>query len=404
MVILVNNIDVWQNKQEFNCMLELSNIANSNSLIKDEKKIDKETRLFIEKELSNEGKAHATARKKLTTILEYHGVSSYQFDLMKRQDNSGNTFSLLTVDPDSNNKIWSLDDYLTEFYTVDVALSRLDYIYSPTTINYVVDFDSTSLVKALFDTFNSNTDEKTEEYGEYDDYEGPEEETTPDSSEVLKLYLERLFLLRTVTLEMDSLKLYFESGGRNPQTGGKPGKVVGIPAKISEYKGPPLGEILKLKNSHLPWLFENKKFRSNLSNSYGDLPITEVLTMQRGERARNYKSIIVFGFEFSRKRLPIVIGIFLLLNSIGVYIVTAKSRALKMKIIREVLEENVTDMMLDYKWIRFFLWIIVPIFIVFSVSGIGFNPTYANYNTIAIIILIVIILLNTISFIHSLKI
>lgn len=140
---------------------------------------------------------------------------------------------------------------------------------------------------------------------------------------------------------------------------------------------------------------------NDLKEKYGNMLLPEAVRYLSEESIRGYKSISIFGFEFSKRRLPWVFGFFCLVAALGTYSMVDEARKRKLNVLKELSGDGIANLILEDRTLRFIIWCIAPLLVMYSaIPKLTWPPENLEYY----IAVILIFVLGVISFIRSLKI
>ena len=107
-------------------------------------------------------------------------------------------------------------------------------------------------------------------------------------------------------------------------------------------------------------LYKDSEYVGKLRSIYGHFPFDIARNIASEDYSRAYKSIDIFGFEFSTRRYPMAILVCSLILSLGVFstiLIAHKKSAL---IFSDVVEEDIVHVFIGNSISRSLLWIILP--------------------------------------------
>lgn len=149
---------------------------------------------------------------------------------------------------------------------------------------------------------------------------------------------------------------------------------------------------------------ENMEVYTNfirINENYADLVVSEAISHLSEESMRAYRSISIFGFEFSKRRLPWAFGFFCIVAAIGINSIVDEARKRNIKVLSEMNGDHIANMFIEDKWLRLMIWCITPLFIIYSSFPKLSLPGWDNIEYYVFIGVIVILTIR--AFIRSLK-
>ncbi|RPH30299.1 MAG: hypothetical protein EHM93_15970 [Bacteroidales bacterium] len=193
--------------------------------------------------------------------------------------------------------------------------------------------------------------------------------------------------------------IYSEYGGVNPQI--NPYAKPDIPIQ-GVNKHILISSLYTLQYAHSQYideLLDNPRLYYRINKTYGKLYIDDCIKLLSEENSKSFKSISIFGFQFSRQRLLFVFLFFFLFASAGIYLSVMQAKKIGLKIISTVNEDDVLFMLIEKKTLRFFIWCLSPFIVVLMNYEFGISSIMSIILSISI--LIIVMYLNIKSFILS---
>jgi hypothetical protein len=139
-----------------------------------------------------------------------------------------------------------------------------------------------------------------------------------------------------------------------------------------------------------------------IKENYCGLLLSDAIKHLSEESLKTYKSINIFGFEFSKRRLPWAFGFFCLVAALGIEAMVDEARKRGFKILSDMNGDHIANLFIEDKWLRFIIWCITPLFIMYSSSQ---KLSLPNWNNLEYYLIIgMIIFLTGRAFIRSLNI
>lgn len=142
--------------------------------------------------------------------------------------------------------------------------------------------------------------------------------------------------------------------------------------------------------------------RPDFGQSYQHLMASEAIKQLSEESVREYRSISIFGFDFSRRSLPFAMGFFCMVTAIGTFSVIRIARKHGLKIISEATDEQVSFMLIERQWSRAIFWCVGPFFIMYSAAPQFSWSIWNNFGYYYVMLFT--IALGVVTFIRSLKV
>lgn len=360
-LILINKFDADDSRKELEALtvLEKINDTDPNKYIKD---FNNSVFSWLCKHHKNTCAQHEQTRKTLVKILtETYGVDQYEIDGAKRNTDE-TSFGLIDFkfhyDSLKTNVLVKSKENEEK---VSNAIRYAQYLSSPLQITVSTQITEDALKKAFDQALDIE-----KKYKLFLQEEILEEDDTVKTTleEFRSRQLSRAFNLQRVRLVNDSCEVYLKWGARNSQTGYAPTLYVKIHSTIERIEAPSILEIMG-KSNRSTAMFQDRAFCAYLTETYGELDLDKAITMAATEANKNYNSVSLFGFNFSRKRLPSAIMFFCFVATMGTYIVLAKASAKKLPIISTTEDEGFVAMLMEYKWMRFNIFCVLPCFILY---------------------------------------
>lgn len=95
---------------------------------------------------------------------------------------------------------------------------------------------------------------------------------------------------------------------------------------------------------------------------YGDLPLSNVKSLLEQQYLLAYQTISIFGFDISTKNFPFVILFLTSLLIVSILFTIRNSELKKQKLFKANFDEdNILEFYINYNYLRFTCWVIVPI-------------------------------------------
>ncbi|MCD4721272.1 MAG: hypothetical protein K8S13_15635 [Desulfobacula sp.] len=210
------------------------------------------------------------------------------------------------------------------------------------------------------------------------------------------------FEFRNTYLNKNTLEIRYIVCPPNIQSG-CPDKLIEIPIKTKVIKRPSILQITdknRPQNQALEALFKNNR-KLRLHNQYGYLKLDEARRIASDALANAYKSIAIFGFEFSIQKFPFALLFLFFICSLGTLITLIKAKRNSLLVISEVDDDNPLDILIDHILARIFIWIILPV--ISLIISFPISPLPVLHIIILIFGAIALIILGTISSLISKK-
>ncbi|HLL73618.1 MAG TPA: hypothetical protein VK363_19425 [Pyrinomonadaceae bacterium] len=138
-------------------------------------------------------------------------------------------------------------------------------------------------------------------------------------------------------------------------------------------------------------LYNNASQIKRLSSLYGSFSPEISKNIVTEDLLRAYKGIELLGFTFSTRRFPFGILLFNLLAALGIFWTIRTARHKSIKVLSEVNDEDITDVLIDSPLMRIALWVIVPaltVWLALPVVPLGSVESASIYTGMSILILL----------------
>jgi hypothetical protein len=149
-----------------------------------------------------------------------------------------------------------------------------------------------------------------------------------------------------------------------------------IPAKCDSLKVPSILRFAGFDTVTVHELAQSKNKQRELLNLYGSFNLDFIDNLSSEAFNKNNNAISILGFDISRKWFPFAMFILLLVIYTILFKTIRGAASSSSKIISGYESDDVLDFLVDNKWMRFIIWVLTPVFLVFLVL----YSTLINYN------------------------
>ena len=140
-----------------------------------------------------------------------------------------------------------------------------------------------------------------------------------------------------------------------------------VPAQTDSVMFPSILEFVGLDTAIVRGLAQNKRKQKELENLYGHYDLNFIDNLSVEAFNKNNNAISILGFDISRKWFPIAMYMVLLVIYTMLYKTIRNADSSSTKIISGYESEETLDFLIDNKWIRFVIWVLTPVFLLFLV-------------------------------------
>jgi hypothetical protein len=349
-------------------------------------------------------KKHTDSRVELISTLNKYGAS---IGVASKGGGSNPNSIVLMIDPQENaiKKVGAEADALGEVVVVgyssarsngnvNMALDSFRRYESAMNVNFLTNIDSKVLVRKL-DSILRHYQQQEFNASHTTDSMLPEVDSSTvhpqtGSERLFRKYLEFVGLF----LQNKSIHIIVRdrrrSVGLGPMQSGPPGAhglgndFITVPAQTDSVMFPSILEFVGLDTAIVRGLAQNKRKQKELENLYGHYELNFIDNLSVEAFNKNNNAISILGFDISRKWFPIAMYVVLLVIYTMLYKTIRNADLSSTKIISGYESEETLDFLIDNKWIRFVIWVLTPVFLLFLVL----YSTLINYGTAIYSILI----------------
>jgi len=156
-----------------------------------------------------------------------------------------------------------------------------------------------------------------------------------------------------------------------------PAFLVTLPVRIDSAIFPSILQIAGTDSTSVNDLANNKSKQNELQNLYGAYALNFIDNMSAEMFAENNKAVSILGFDISRKWFPIAMFLMLLFIYVMLYRTISNAKIKSLKILSEYTSEETLDFLIDIKPIRFSIWVLTPLVLLFLIL----YSTLIHYST-----------------------
>jgi len=145
--------------------------------------------------------------------------------------------------------------------------------------------------------------------------------------------------------------------------------IVHIPVETAKFTGPSLLEVSdpsRSANEPLLQLAGLNERVSYLRRAYGHLPLEQATSLASEGLAQAYRSLSLFGFQFSTRRFPLAVVVCL---AVALWLTLAaliSARRRKLDVLRHIEDQSAVEMLVSNRYLRTLLWVVLPLSAVWS--------------------------------------
>lgn len=114
-------------------------------------------------------------------------------------------------------------------------------------------------------------------------------------------------------------------------------------------------------NTDITELAKNKRIQSEIRKRYGYYKLSMIDDLATAALKKYEEPVSILGFGISRRWFPVMLMFFLLVIYSLLFITVKKAKTNREKIITKYESDDSWDMLINYKWLRFLLWVLSPL-------------------------------------------
>lgn len=176
-----------------------------------------------------------------------------------------------------------------------------------------------------------------------------------------------------------------------------------IPVKTEERQIPSVLYFADSSNSIVSRMTGNTSLLKTINDDYGYMKLSMVDDLVSSAIRRYEDPVSILGFDISRRWFPTMLAIFLMIIYALVFITIKNASIGNEKIITGYESDDSLDLLINYKWLRFLLWVLSPLVLI----GIVLYSSLIHYSLFVYSVLIcagiICIGLGYFSYRHSIK-
>lgn len=136
-------------------------------------------------------------------------------------------------------------------------------------------------------------------------------------------------------------------------------ETIGIPLEAETIEGPSWFDLYGIDSIYKR--LDTKTELQKIVRHYGDLPIDKAVDMIGDDYMDAFENVDIFGFSFSTTSLPLALLLFFSFLSGGLFLMVKEAEKLKLKVITEFNNEDITDYFIKRPFIRTTIWLFLPL-------------------------------------------